>query len=212
MTSMKIKVYQQDGTIKGEMDAPEAVFGAEVNEPLLHQVITQFLANQRQGTAKTKGRSEVSGGGKKPWRQKGTGRARAGSNTSPVWVRGGKAFGPDPRSYATSIPKKIRKLALISALSSRAKDEKIIVVEKISCDEPKTKTMISLFKALSVQGKKNLLIVDSDARNVFLSGRNIRDVDIKPINEICAVDIVRNDNIIFGNELLIDKIREAVAL
>ena len=117
---MKAKLYQQDGTVKGDVELPQSIFDAEVNEPVLHQVIKLLLANQRQGTSKTKSRSEVSGGGNKPWRQKGTGRARAGSNTSPVWVRGGKAHGPLPRDYYTKIPKKIRRLALTSALSSRA--------------------------------------------------------------------------------------------
>jgi large subunit ribosomal protein L4 len=209
---MKTKVFQQNGSVKGEVDLPAEVFGAEVNEPLLHQVITQYLANQRQGTSKTKGRSEVSGGGRKPWRQKGTGRARAGSNTSPIWVRGGKAFGPDPRSYTTNIPKKMRKLALVSALSSRASDDKIVVVDNISCDKPKTKMMVAMFKALSLEGKKNLLIIDADAKSIYLSGRNIKNVDIKPVNELCAYDVLNNENIIFGNEQLISKVQEAVAL
>lgn len=209
---MKTKVFQQNGSVKGEMDLPAEVFGAEVNEPLLHQVITQYLANQRQGTSKTKGRSEVSGGGRKPWRQKGTGRARAGSNTSPIWVRGGKAFGPDPRSYTTTIPKKMRKLALVSALSSRAGDDKIVVVDNISCDKPETKVMVAMFKALSLEGKKNLLIIDADAKSIYLSGRNIKNVDIKPVNELCAYDVLNNENIIFGNEQLISKVQEAVAL
>ena len=209
---MKAKVFQQNGSIKGEMELPETVFGAEVNEVLLHQVITQYLANQRQGTSKTKGRSEVSGGGKKPWKQKGTGRARAGSNTSPIWVRGGKAFGPDPRDYTTNIPRKMRKLALISALSSRAKDEKVMVIDKLVCDKPMTKTMTSMIKALAVQGKKNLFVVDADAKNIYLSGRNIPDVDIRPVQELCAYDIIRNENIFFGNEQLIEKVQEVVAL
>ena len=209
---MKVKVFQQDGTVKGEMELPVAVFGAEVNNELLHQVITQYLANQRQGTAKTKGRSEVSGGGKKPWRQKGTGRARAGSNTSPVWVRGGKAFGPDPRNYASPIPRKMRKLALISALSSRAKEEKVIIVENIICERPKTKSMTAMLKALAVERKKNLLIVDADSRNILLSSRNIRDVEVKPLKELCAYDVVKNENIIFGNERLIEKVKEVVTL
>jgi large subunit ribosomal protein L4 len=209
---MKAKVYQQDGTVKGEIELPESVFSAEVNEPLLHQVITQYLANQRQGTSKTKGRSEVSGGGRKPWRQKGTGRARAGSNTSPLWVRGGKAFGPDPRSYTTTIPRKLKKLALISALSSRAKDAKISVMETIVCDEPKTAKMAALFKAMAMQGTRVLLVIDADAKNVYMSSRNLRDVNVKPVQELCAYDIVRNENIVFGNESLIEKVQEAVKL
>jgi len=209
---MKAKVYQQDGKVKGEVELPDAVFGAEVNEHLLHEVITLYRANLRQGTAKTKGRSEVSGGGKKPWRQKGTGRARAGSNTSPVWVRGGKAFGPDPRDYYTTIPRKMRKLALTSALSSRAKDEKVIVLDGITCESPKTKIIANLLKALSLNKKRNLLVVESAGSNVYLSGRNVRDLDIKPVSEINALDIISNENIILGNSELIGKIEQAVAL
>lgn len=209
---MKIKVYLQDGTEKGEMELPENVFGADVNERLLHQVVTQYLANQRQGTAKAKGRSEVSGGGKKPWRQKGTGRARAGSNTSPLWVRGGKAFGPEPRNYVTSIPKKMKKLALVSALSSRAKAEKVIVVEKIQCDEPKTKIVDKMLKALSVDGNKNLLIIEKDDNALYLSSRNLKNVSVAPVNELSAYDVINSENIIFGNETLIEKVQEAVAL
>jgi large subunit ribosomal protein L4 len=209
---MKAKLYQQNGTVKGDLELPETVFGAEVNEHLMHQVITQLLANQRQGTSKTKGRSEVSGGGRKPWRQKGTGRARAGSNTSPIWVRGGKAFGPDPRDYYTNIPRKMKRLALASALSSRAKDEKVMVIESISCDAPKTKTILAMLKALSVNGKRNLLIIDADTKNVYLSGRNIRDLEIRPVSEINAYDIISNENIIFGDQSLIGKVQEAVTL
>jgi len=209
---MKAKLYQQDGTVKGEYDLPDTVFGADVNEHLMHQVITQLRANQRQGTAKTKGRSEVSGGGRKPWRQKGTGRARAGSNTSPIWARGGKAFGPDPRDYYTNIPKKMKRLALTSALSSRAKDEKVMIIESISCDTPKTKTILAMLNALSVSGKRNLLIISGETKNVYLSGRNIKDLEIRPVSEINAYDILSNENIIFGDERLIGKVQEAVAL
>lgn len=209
---MKAKLYQQDGTIKGELDLPESIFGAEINEPVLHQVIKQLLANQRQGTSKTKRRDEVSGGGKKPWRQKGTGRARAGSNTSPIWVRGGKAHGPEPRDYYTTIPKKMRRLALTSALSSRAKSENVIVIESVKCDKPHTKTVVDLLKALSVTGKRNLLVIDNNGKNIYLSGRNIKDIDIRPVNEINAYDILANENIIFVEQNLIGKVQEAVVL
>lgn len=209
---MKAKLYQQNGTVKGDYDLPDTVFGVDVNEHLMHQVIIMLQANQRQGTSKTKGRSEVSGGGRKPWRQKGTGRARAGSNTSPIWVRGGKAFGPDPRDYYSNIPKKMKRLALSSALSSRAKDEKVIIVESISCDAIKTKTIFAMLEALTVSGKRNLLIIDKDTKNVFLSGRNIRDLEIRPVSEINALDILRNENIIFGDTSLIAKVQEAVAI
>lgn len=207
---MKAKLYQQDGTVKGEVELPQSIFDAEVNQPVLHQVIKLLLANQRQGTSKTKTRSEVSGGGRKPWRQKGTGRARAGSNTSPIWVRGGKAHGPQPRDYYTNIPKKIRKLALTSALSSRARSENILVIDNLTYDKPQTKAVASLLKALSVSGKRNLLVVDNDGKNIYLSARNIRDVQIRPVNEINAYDILASENIIFADENLIGKVKEAV--
>jgi len=209
---MKAKLYQQSGAAIGEVDLPDSVFAAEVNESLLHQVIKSYQANLRQGTAKTKGRGEVSGGGKKPWRQKGTGRARAGSNTSPVWARGGKAFGPSPRDYYTVIPRKLKKLALVSALSSRATDGLISVVDSITCDEPKTKVIAGMLEAMNLAGKKNLLILDNDGvNNVYLSSRNIRGLDIRPVAEINALDIISSDNIIFGGEGLITKVSEAVA-
>jgi large subunit ribosomal protein L4 len=209
---MKAKLYQQNGAVKGDINLPDSVFAAEVNESVLHQVIKSYQANQRQGTAKTKGRSEVSGGGRKPWRQKGTGRARAGSNTSPVWARGGKAFGPVPRDYYTVIPRKLKKLALVSALSSRAADEKVVVVDAIDCAEPKTKAIAAMLEAMNLAGQKNLLIIDNEGvKNLYLSGRNIRDLDIRPVAEINALDIISCENIIFGGEALIGKVEEAVA-
>ncbi|NLD98453.1 MAG: 50S ribosomal protein L4 [Fibrobacter sp.] len=209
---MKAKLYQQNGTVKGDIELPDSVFGSEVNEHLLHQVIKMLLANQRQGTSKTKTRAEVSGGGKKPWRQKGTGRARAGSNTSPVWVRGGKAHGPQPRDYYVNIPRKMRKLALTSALSSRAKSENILVIDSVTCTEPKTKAIVTMLDALSISGKRNLLITDKDGKNIFLSARNIKNVEIKPVAEINAYDIISSENIIFCSEDIIGKVQEAVAL
>ncbi len=194
----------------GEVELPASVFAAEIKEHLLYQVIKGYLANQRQGTSKTKGRSEVSGGGRKPWRQKGTGRARAGSNTSPVWARGGKAHGPDPRDYTTRIPKQMRKQALAGALSSRAQDGKIIVVESIKCDPPKTKTMAQFLNALSLYGSRNLLIVDQNGTGIYRAGRNVKNLDIKPLSEINAHDVLDNENIIFSGEKLIGKLEEAI--
>jgi large subunit ribosomal protein L4 len=209
---MKAKLYQQDGTVLKDIELPDSVFAAEVNEGLLHQVIKSYQANKRQGTAKTKGRGEVSGGGKKPWRQKGTGRARAGSNTSPVWVRGGKAFGPSPRSYYTVIPRKLKKLALVSALSSRAADGLVSVVGAIVCEEPKTRVIVKMLEAMNLGGKKNLLILDNEGvNNIYLSSRNIRGLEIRPVAEINALDIISSENIIFGGEGLITKVEEAVA-
>ncbi len=209
---MKAKVFSDEGKSVGEFDLPESVFNAEVNEHLLHQVITSYLANQRQGTSKTKGRDEVSGGGKKPWKQKGTGRARAGSNTSPLWVRGGKAFGPEPRDYYSTIPQKMRRLALKSAFSTRAKDDKIIILSKLAYDAPKTQKIVSLLSAMNVNGKKNLLIIDAKENpNVYLSGRNVKCLQVTPVSELTAYDILKNDNIVFGSQELIKKVEEAVA-
>jgi large subunit ribosomal protein L4 len=209
---MKAKLYQQDGKAKGEIALPDSVFAAEIKEQVLYQVLKGYLANRRQGTSKTKGRSEVSGGGRKPWKQKGTGRARAGSNTSPVWARGGKAHGPDPRDYTTHLSKTLRRIALTSALSSRAKDEKIMVIESLSCAEPKTKIMVAFLAAVAVNGHKNLLIVDpKNSKNVHIAGRNIKDLDIRPLSEINAYDVLNNENIIFGDQALIGKLEEAVA-
>jgi large subunit ribosomal protein L4 len=206
---MKAKVYRQDGTVKGEVELPSSVFAAEIKGHLLYQMIKGYLANHRQGTSKTKGRSEVSGGGRKPWRQKGTGRARAGSNTSPVWARGGKAHGPDPRDYTTRLPKALRKQALAAALSSRAKDEKVIVVDAISCEPAKTKTMARMLSVLSLTGRRTLLIVEKNGTGIYRAGRNIADLAIKPLAEITAYDILNSENIIFAGENLVGKLNEA---
>jgi len=207
---MKAKVYSQDGKVKGDIDLADSIFNTDINEHVMYLVVKSYRANQRQGTSKTKGRSEVSGGGRKPWKQKHTGNARSGSNTSPLWVRGGKAFGSQPRDYSVTIPKNLRKIALTSALSSRAKDAKIVIVDKINCDMPKTKTISLMFDALSIAGKRILLIVDSANKNLYLSSRNIKNCSVKPVNELNALDVLSNDTVVFGAEELLGKIGEAV--
>jgi large subunit ribosomal protein L4 len=207
---MKVKIYSKDGNVQGEMDLADEVFAAKIDENLLYLVIKSLRANQRQGTAKTKTRAQVSGGGKKPWKQKHTGNARAGSNTSPLWVRGGKAHGPTPRDYFTNIPRELRKNALKSALSSRAKDGKIMVIDRIGVEAPKTKLIVNMLNALSVKDKKNLLIVDPADKNVYLSGRNVKNLRVRPVSEINALDIINNENIIFGEQGLVKKVEEAV--
>jgi large subunit ribosomal protein L4 len=214
---MKAKLYAPDGSVKGSVDLPDNIFGVEPNNALLHSVIVGYLANQRQGTAKTKGRAEVSGGGKKPWKQKGTGRARAGSNTSPVWARGGKAHGTNPRDYRQGITRKMRRKALLCAYSVRASEEKIGIISGLSIEQPKTKIVSELLYKIGVFGNgkvysgKTLLIISQDSRNVYLSGRNLKDVDVKVVNDVNAYDIVRATNIIFTDEGLIGKIEEMVA-
>jgi large subunit ribosomal protein L4 len=207
---MKSKLYQQDGNVKGDIDLPDSVFAVEVREHLLYQVIKGYRANQRQGTANAKGRAEVSGGGRKPWRQKGTGRARSGSNTSPVWSRGGKAHGPEPRDHSTHIPRQLRKAALAVALSARAQDNKIMVIDALAFDPPKTKAMLTFLKALPLSGTRSLLITEGNNRPAYLAGRNIPNLEIKPLSEINAWDVLDSDNIIFGSEQCIGKLEEAV--
>jgi large subunit ribosomal protein L4 len=214
---MKANLYATDGSVKGTIDLPENIFGVEPNNALLHTVIVGYLANQRQGTAKTKGRSEVSGGGKKPWKEKGTGRARAGSNTSPIWARGGKAHGTQPRDYREGITRKMRRKALLCAYSTRASEEKVGVISELKIEQPKTKIVSDLLNKIGVFGDgktyngRTLLIISPDSRNVYLSGRNLKDVDIKVVNDVNAYDVIRASNIIFADENLISKIEEVVA-
>ncbi len=207
---METKIFTQDGKEKGTINLPPEVFEVEINEPLMHSVVVSYLANKRQGNAKTKKRTEVSGGGRKPYRQKGTGRARAGSNTSPIWVRGGKAFGPIPRSYGGTIPRKMRRAALCSAYSSRAKDDKIVVVDQVKLDAPKTKAVNELINGLTLSDKKNLLIIGEGDRNIYLSGRNIKNVQVKGVKDVNTHDILNNENIVFCAENLIEKVKEVV--
>jgi large subunit ribosomal protein L4 len=207
---MKVKIFSKDGKVQGEIELSDNVFAADIDGHLLYLVVKSLRANQRQGTSKTKTRAEVSGGGKKPWKQKHTGNARAGSNTSPIWVRGGKAHGPRPRNYWATIPRMLRTKALKSALSFRAKEGKIVVIDSIGAVAPKTKVIVDMLKALSVAEKRNLLIIDPADKNVYLSGRNVKNLRIRPVGEINALDIVANENIIFGEQGLVKKVEEAV--
>ena len=197
---MKAKLFSIEGKEKGTVELPLEVFGVEVNAALLHLVVKSYLVNRRQGTSKTKTRAEVSGGGKKPWKQKGTGRARSGDNASPLWVRGGKAFGAVPRNYGGTIPKKMRKAALVSAYSALAKEDRILVLENLTVESPKTKSVETILKNMFVYHKKNLLIVGGLDRNVYLSGRNIKNVEIKSIDDVNAYDVLHSDNIVFCAE------------
>jgi large subunit ribosomal protein L4 len=208
---MKAKLFSQDGAVKGSVELPAAAFEAPVNEHVIYLVVKAFQANQRQGTSKTKGRSEVSGGGRKPWKQKGTGRARAGSNTSPLWRRGGKAHGPDPRDYWTAIPKKLRHIALSSALSARARDEAVLVLDTLKAEQPKTKIMATLLKKLSCENKKNLVLVEAGQDNIHLAGRNIKNCLVKNIADLNAFDVISHDTVIFGGQNLLSHLQKAVA-
>jgi len=190
---MELDVYKTDGTKSGEkVTLRPDVFEIAPNDHAIYQAVRQYLANQRQGTHKTKTRGEVRGGGRKPWRQKHTGRARAGSTRSPLWIGGGTIFGPQPRSYDLKLPRKVKTLARKSALSYKAKNGQILVVEDFTFPAPKTKEMVSVLKALSLDEKKTLILIPSIDVNVYMSGRNIPSVNVLEANKASTYDILNN--------------------
>src|SRR6267142_3123040 len=182
--------YSAAGASKKAVPLPETLFDGTVNEDLLHRAVITFLSNQRQGTSNTLTRSEVSGGNQKPWRQKGTGRARQGSTRPPHWRHGGIAHGPHPRSYRLAIPKKMRQLAKKSALNARAREGSFVVVDALEYEKPKTKDLAALLGKLGGAGKKVLVLTASDAHNVYLSGRNIPDVRVMRFGDATAYEIL----------------------
>src|ERR671913_2013924 len=175
---------------------PEAMFDGTVNEPVLHQAVKVFLNNQRQGTHKTKGRSEVSGGNQKPWKQKGTGRARQGSTRAPHWRGGGIVFGPQPRDYRTEIPKKVRQLARRSALNARAREDALVVVERLAFRTPKTAQLAGLLGSLELAGRKALVLTAGHNANAYLSGRNLPAVEVMAYPEASAYDILWSEAVV----------------
>lgn len=194
---MKVDVYKIDGTPSGEqVELSDSVFAIEPNDHVVYLAVKTYLANQRQGTHKTKERSEVSGGGKKPWKQKGKGGARAGTTRSPLWVGGGTIFGPKPRDYRQKINKKVSVLARKSALSMKAKANQIIVVEDFNFDAPKTKEFVNILKALKVYGKKTLLLTSENLPNVFKSGRNIEKVFINIAEHASTYELLNNQQLL----------------
>ncbi len=167
-----VSVFNMEGEQVGTLELSEAVFGVPVNEAVLHEVVVMQMANRRKGTADTKTRGEVRGGGRKPWRQKGTGRARAGSSRSPIWRGGGIVFGPHPRDYSYKVPAKVRRLALKSALSAKVSGNEVVVLDRLSFEQPRTKDMIRVLEKLSVTGKA-LVVTAARDENVNRSSRNI---------------------------------------
>ena len=204
-----MKVLDMSGKEVGTMTLSDAVFGAEVNEAVLHTVVRAYLLNQRQGTQSTLTRSEVSGGGKKPWKQKGTGRARQGSTRSPQWIHGGVALGPKPRTYRVSINKKVKKLAMISALSSKVANGEMFVIDQITATEYKTKNMINMLNALGFK-KKALVILDSNDEKVVKSFANIPGVKTVLSNTINVYDILNSDMLVAAKAAC-EKIEEVYA-
>jgi len=203
-----VSVYNMEGKEVGKMDLNDAVFGVEVNEHLVHMAVVQQLANNRQGTQKAKTRSEVSGGGKKPWRQKGTGHARQGSTRSPQWTGGGVVFAPVPRDYSFKLNKKEKRAALKSALTSRVQDEKFIVLDELKLDEIKTKKFQEVLNNLKVS--KAIVILAEDDKNVILSARNIPNVITASTNTINVYDIMKYNTVIV-TKAAVAKIEEVYA-
>ncbi|KAI4451545.1 50S ribosomal protein L4 [Eubacterium plexicaudatum ASF492] len=193
-----VSVFNMEGKEVGSIELNDAVFGVEVNEHLVHMAVLQQLANKRQGTQKAKTRSEVSGGGRKPWRQKGTGHARQGSTRSPQWKGGGVVFAPTPRDYSFKLNKKEKRAALKSALTSRVNESKLIVVDDLKLDEVKTKKMAGALKALNAE--KALIVLNEDNDNVALSARNIPTVKVSYINTINVYDILKYNTLVLSKD------------
>ena len=202
----KIDVKDLTGAVKGSIELSDEIFGIEPNESAMSTVVRNQLANRRQGTQKTKTRSEVSGGGKRPYRQKGTGRARHGSTRSAQYVGGGIIFGPTPRSYSYTVPKKIKRLALKSALSSKVASEKMIVIENMDLAEVKTAAVAKALKAIGA-GNSSLIVLEGVNRNAELSARNIKDVKTALVNTINVMDILKYDSFV-ATKAAVEKIEE----
>jgi large subunit ribosomal protein L4 len=189
-------VYGDDGTETGKMELPEKLFGREVNEHVIHEAVVAYLANQRQGTASTKERSDVRGGGRKPFRQKGTGRARQGTSRSPLHRGGGVVFGPHPRDYNKSLPKKLKRLALLSSLSSRAKGGDIIVIKALEFSEPKTSRFAGILRNIDVASKKILVVIDDPSEATIKSARNIAGIVVMRANMVNPYHIMWADKVL----------------
>ena len=192
----QVAKYDTTGNQVGDIELDDRVFNQKINEDAVHQVVNAQLASIRQGTASTKTRGEVNGGGRKPWRQKGTGRARHGSIRSPLWVGGGIIFGPKPRSYQQKINKKVKKLALRSILTDKLNHESILVVDDIQFEQPKTKQVVELLARLKLEGKKVIIVIPEKDANLYLSARNIPGVKTLLVEALNAYDLLNNDCIV----------------
>ena len=191
----KVSVYNIEGKKVNDIDLKEEIFGIEPNEAIIHSVLVNYLANQRQGTQSTKTRAEVRGGGRKPWRQKGTGRARQGSIRAPQWIKGGIALGPKPRSYKFTVNKKERQLAVKSMLSMKVLEQSLVVVDKLAFEEIKTKNMVSALNNLKVTGKTLVMLAEKN-ENVQKSARNIEGVKTTLVNTINVYDLLKYNNLV----------------
>ncbi|MGN0516838.1 50S ribosomal protein L4 [Eubacterium sp.] len=191
----QVQVYNQEGRKTSKLELADSVFGIEPNADAMHLAVVSYLANQRQGTQSTLTRSEVSGGGAKPWRQKGTGRARQGSTRSPQWTHGGIALGPKPRKYKVELNKKVKRLAMKSALSTKVADEEMMVVNKIELEGIKTKAIVEMLAKLKA-AKKTLIVTDGVDEVIYKSARNIEGVKVVTVNTLCVYDILNCDSFV----------------
>ncbi len=205
----KVAMYNTSGSQVGELELSDAVFGVEPHIHVLHEVVLMQQASLRQGNHKTKGRSEVRGGGRKPWKQKGTGRARQGSIRSPQWKGGGVVFGPTPRSYSYKLPKKVRRLAIKSALSSKVIDNELIILDQLSMDKPKTKDFVAILSNLKVENKA-LIVSASLENNIELSTRNIPGIKFISASGISVIDVMKYDKLIITKDAVL-KVEEVLS-
>ena len=203
-----VSVYNIEGKEVGSIELNDAVFGVEVNEHLVHMAVVNQLANNRQGTQSAKTRSEVSGGGRKPWRQKGTGHARQGSTRSPQWTGGGIVFAPKPRDYSFKMNKKEKRIALLSALSSKVAESKIVVLDEFKLDEIKTKKFVEVMNNLKVENA--LVVLEGENKNVVLSGRNIPSVKVTATNEINTYYVLKYTTLVI-TKAAVEKLEEVYA-
>ena len=203
-----VSVYNIDGKEVGSIELNDAVFGVEVNEHLVHLAVVSQLANKRQGTQSAKTRSEVSGGGRKPWRQKGTGHARHGSTRAPQWTGGGMVFAPKPRDYSFKMNKKEKRIALLSALSSKVSENKIVVLDSFNLDEVKTKKFAEVMNNIKVSNA--LFVIEGENKNVVLSGRNIPTVKVSATNEINTYDVLKYNTLVV-TKAAVEKLEEVYA-
>lgn len=206
----QVSKYDIAGKQVGEMELNDSIFNEKINEHLVHTVIKAQLAAMRMGTASTKTRGEVKGGGRKPWRQKGTGRARQGSIRAPQWVGGGTVFGPTPRKYYQKVNRKVKKYALRSILTDKLQNESLIILDKVEFDKPKTKQFVDILNKLNLENKKVLFIMPEKDKNLYLSARNIPKVKTLVVDALNAYDLLNNESIIIMSDAL-QKIEEVLA-
>ena len=203
-----VGLFNNEGKQVGDIQLNDKVFAVEVNRDAMHQVVVALLANKRQGTQSAKTRAEVRGGGIKPWRQKGTGRARQGSIRAPQWIKGGVVFAPKPRDYRMSIPKTMRKVAMLSALTSKVQNNEMVVLEDLTLAAPKTKEVVNMLSAFNA--KKTLIVTAEANENVYKSARNIEGVSVLPVNNINVYDLLNNTKVIITKDA-VSKIEEVYA-